>query len=150
MPNDNKRELIWLVSAVIPLDDGDMNLPDTDKNALAEWWADIWDVLLKGVNYLLIAHAAGLVTCLTLLKDYKDNPQLKGLGGFIGLFGFGLIFAITALVGLITAKFRMGIKFDQKSLSWNWAMALAHIGGFGSLALLLVTIFFLIGKFARL
>jgi hypothetical protein len=36
-------------------------MPDTDKNALAEWWAEIWDVLLKGVNYLLVAHGAGLV-----------------------------------------------------------------------------------------
>jgi transposase len=32
--------------------------------------AELWDIQVKGVNYLLVAHAAGLVTVLTLLKDY--------------------------------------------------------------------------------
>jgi hypothetical protein len=57
---------------------------------------DFWDVQAKVVNYLMIAHAAGLVTCVTLLKDYKDNPQLKGIGLFVVLFGIGLVAAIIA------------------------------------------------------
>jgi hypothetical protein len=29
----------------------------------------------------MVGHGVGLVTCLTLIKDYKaDAPQLKGLG----------------------------------------------------------------------
>ena len=45
---------------------------------------DAWDVTNKALNTLMIAHAAGLVACVTLLKDYKDNAQLKGLGVFMG------------------------------------------------------------------
>ena len=66
---------------------------------------DFWDVQVKGVNYLMIAHAAGLVTCVTLLKDYKDSStQLKGIGIFVSLFGCGLILAITAFVQLLTQR----------------------------------------------
>jgi hypothetical protein len=46
-------------------------------------------------------HAAGLITCLTLLKDYNNTPQLKGVGLFVGLFGMGLIAAMTAFIELI-------------------------------------------------
>jgi hypothetical protein len=48
---------------------------------------DRWDVLNKALNTVMIANAAGLVTCLTLLKDYTDYPQLKGVGFFIAMFG---------------------------------------------------------------
>jgi hypothetical protein len=49
------------------------------------------DCLHGSVLFALIAHGAGLVTCLTLLKDYDANPRLKGIGWFITLFvtGFG-------------------------------------------------------------
>jgi hypothetical protein len=67
---------------------------------------DAWDVLNKALNTLMIAHAAGLVTCLTLVKDYKaESPgQLKGLGLFIGLFGVGLVTAIICAVLLLTSR----------------------------------------------
>ena len=38
---------------------------------------------------MMVAHAAGLVTCLTLIKDYKDNPPLRGVGVFISSSGSG-------------------------------------------------------------
>jgi hypothetical protein len=47
----------------------------------------LWEAFNKALNTLILGHAAGLVTCLTLLKDYKD----QGLGVFIRLFGAGLI-----------------------------------------------------------
>jgi hypothetical protein len=50
----------------------------------------------QGVKYLLVAHAAGLITCLSLLKDYEHTPRLKGIGVFVYLFGFGLIAAAAA------------------------------------------------------
>jgi hypothetical protein len=65
---------------------------------------DFWDVQVKAANYLMIAHAAGLVTCVTLLKEYKDNAQLKGIGVFIGLFGSGLMVAIMAFALLLTQR----------------------------------------------
>jgi hypothetical protein len=76
---------------------------------------DFWDVQVKAANYLMIAHAAGLVTCVTLLKDYKDSAQLKGIGLFVGLFGYGLIAAITAFVLLISQRlslFRRDVNGD--------------------------------------
>jgi hypothetical protein len=59
---------------------------------------DIWEALNKALNTLMVGHAAGLVTCLTLLKDYKDNSQLEGLGWFIVLFGYGLIVAASSVL----------------------------------------------------
>jgi hypothetical protein len=37
---------------------------------------DLWEALNKALNTLMLGHAAGLVTCLTLMKDYKEQPQL--------------------------------------------------------------------------
>jgi len=50
----------------------------------------LWDIRLKGLNYLLIAHAAGLVGCLTVLNNYDTNPHLKGLASSSGCSGSGL------------------------------------------------------------
>jgi hypothetical protein len=33
-----------------------------------------------------------------LLKDYKDNSQLEGLGWFIVLFGYGLIISVFSVL----------------------------------------------------
>ena len=46
----------------------------------------------------MLGHAAGLVTCLTLMKDAKENPQLQELGTFILLFGVGLIVAVFSVM----------------------------------------------------
>jgi hypothetical protein len=40
----------------------------------------LWEVRSKGINYLVIAHGAGLVACLTMVKDIDNAPKLKGLG----------------------------------------------------------------------
>jgi hypothetical protein len=50
-----------------------------------------FEVQYRAAGYLLTANAAGLVGCMTLLKDYATVPQLKGIGVFIGLFGLGFI-----------------------------------------------------------
>jgi integrase len=42
--------------------------------------SDHWAAINKGATSLMVAHAAGLMTCLTLIKDYKDNPPLRGVG----------------------------------------------------------------------
>jgi hypothetical protein len=69
------------------------NTPDNQPDAK---FVGLWEVHLKALNSLLIAHGAGLVTCLTLLKDYDANPRLKGIGWFITLFASGLVLAIAA------------------------------------------------------
>jgi hypothetical protein len=53
---------------------------------------------LKTISYLLVSHAAGLVACVSVLKDYNSVAQLRGLGVFIWIFGLGLIAAIVAFV----------------------------------------------------
>ena len=53
-------------------------MAETDEKPDAKY-VGLWEATVKGVNSLLIAHGAGLVTCLTLLKDYDTNPDdLKG------------------------------------------------------------------------
>src|SRR6266404_7218319 len=64
-------------------------MAETDEKPDAKY-VGLWEVHLKAVNSLLIAHGAGLVACLTLLKDYDTTPHLKHIGWFIGLFAFGL------------------------------------------------------------
>jgi hypothetical protein len=61
----------------------------------------------QAAKYLMIAHAAGLVTTLTLLKDYKDGlPIFKGIGTFVLLFSGGLAFAIGAYAANMIAQRR--------------------------------------------
>jgi hypothetical protein len=73
---------------------------------------DAWEVSNKAINSLMVAHAAGLLACVTLLKDYKeDTPhQLKGLGLFIGAFGLGLVAAIisSALLLMVRIQYLRG------------------------------------------
>src|SRR6516165_626831 len=66
----------------------------------------LWEIQSKGLNFLLVAHAAGLIACLTVLKDYNTTPQLKGIGAFVWLFGIGLISTIVAISNL--SSYRMG------------------------------------------
>jgi hypothetical protein len=65
----------------------------------------LWESVNKALNTLMVGHAAGLVTCLTLLKDHKDNPQLKGLGWFITLFGLGLFLAVVSSAVWVAGRF---------------------------------------------
>jgi hypothetical protein len=70
------------------------------KEQQRRWWQERrqqrWEANNKAINTLMVGHAAGLVTCLTLIKDYHSTPQLKGLGLFIALFGVGLVCAISS------------------------------------------------------
>jgi hypothetical protein len=109
-----------------------------------------WDVELKATNYLMIAHAAGLVTCVTLLKDYKDNAQLKGIGLFVSLFGYGLTTAIIAFILLLTQR-TLFLDTDVKQLrkflkETKWVTAVCFI----SCAFLIVAITVAIWKFSSL
>jgi K+-sensing histidine kinase KdpD len=77
------------------------------KEQQRRWWQERrqqrWETNNKAINTLMVGHAAGLVTCLTLIKDYHSTPQLKGLGLFIALFGVGLVCAISSSVVWIVA-----------------------------------------------
>jgi hypothetical protein len=79
-----------------------------------------FDVEFKAVGYLLAANAAGLAGCMTLLKDYANVPQLKGIGIFICLFGLGFIFAVVGFVAItIHRQMWLGSFLDGRSKDAN-------------------------------
>jgi hypothetical protein len=61
------------------------------KDVVFQHMKDNYDTHLKTANYLFVAHGAGLIGCLSVLKDYNTVPQLKGIGIFIFLFGAGFL-----------------------------------------------------------
>jgi hypothetical protein len=75
-----------------------------NKEELLKFMSDHYDHNFKAANYLLVGHAAGLVGCLSVLKDYDSTPQLKGLGTFVVLFGIGLLSAIVYYASLALAR----------------------------------------------
>ncbi len=63
-----------------------------------------YEHLLKTANYLLAAHGASLLLCLSVLKDYSAAGNLKGVGTFIVLFGIGLLAAIANYISLSLSR----------------------------------------------
>jgi hypothetical protein len=68
---------------------------------------DNWEAVNKALSSLMVGHAAGLVVCSTLLKDYNaaSPGHLKGLGWLIALFGIGLFLAVISAVVWIVGRF---------------------------------------------
>lgn len=59
------------------------------------------DLIRKGIQFLLIAHGAGIGACVAALKDYAAVPALKGIGTFITLFSFGFALAMLSYMALL-------------------------------------------------
>jgi hypothetical protein len=74
------------------------------KPGLAEFMENHYEQNLKAANYLFVAHGAGLIGCLSALKDYKTTPELHGIGLFIVFFGVGFLGAIVNYIGLFFAR----------------------------------------------
>jgi hypothetical protein len=70
------------------------------KKVIRDDVKDHYESQVRSANYLPVAHAAGLLGCLSVLKDYATTPQLKGMGSFVVLFGVGLICAIINYIGI--------------------------------------------------
>jgi hypothetical protein len=66
-----------------------------DSRIKLEALRDHFETFGKGANYLLVGHGAGLVGCLSVLKDHPEHlpPQFTRLGQLILLFGAGLLFS---------------------------------------------------------
>lgn len=75
-----------------------------NKPTVVELMKDHYDNHFRSVNYLLVAHGAGLVGCLSVLRDYAATPQLKGVGLLILLFAVGLLGSILHYVGLFFVR----------------------------------------------
>jgi hypothetical protein len=105
--------------------------------------AELWDIQLKGVNYLLVAHAAGLVTCLTLMKDYPFPPtsllSFLNFGLLTLTFGGGLFFAIIAFA--LVAQKMYELQQPQTPLSVQHNRAALYTSGASCLILLVFVAF---------
>jgi hypothetical protein len=87
------------------------------KPGLAEFMRDHYEENLKAANYLFAAHGAGLAGCLSVLKDYNPESQLRGLGIFVVIFGFGFIGAILNYIGLFFARIlTVNAIFEEKEI----------------------------------
>jgi hypothetical protein len=75
---------------------------------------DFFDPLFKGLNYLFVAHGAGLFGAITLIKDGKEAPYLQGIAIFFHLFSFGLIFAMISFMLLIGARLGLFVRAAGK------------------------------------
>jgi hypothetical protein len=100
---------------------------------------DHYEVHFRNANYLLVAHAAGLVGCITVLKDYAARPQLKGMGTFVVLFGVGLLASIFNYIALVLARAVALGSYQRASdeLTRNFLTS-AHLGSVGIALLMLV------------
>jgi hypothetical protein len=76
----------------------------TDEQMRLDVIKDNFDTYGKGANLLLVANAAGLVGCLSTLREYNSTPLLRGIGMPIVLFGLGLLFAISGYVAMSASR----------------------------------------------
>jgi hypothetical protein len=110
---------------------------------------------------LLAAHGAGLLACLTVLRDYATTPQLKGIGVLIVLFCVGLVgsmcvhasFSLGRVLSLTQfvrgdRTNRQQNKFVQRWASFFWWLLV--VGLALSLSSLLAAIGFVVYRFAYL
>ena len=113
---------------------------------------DHYDHLYVRIHYLFVAHGAGLVGGLTLLKDYAATPQYKGVGLPIALFSVGLIAAITAYITLSWAQMKAkNAVLDRASLDPSMPVFYVHYIGLAiSIIAFVVALGIIIWRVARL
>jgi hypothetical protein len=113
---------------------------------------DHYEIHFKNANYLLAAHAAGLIGCLTVLKDYEATPQLKGMGTFVVLFGIGLLASISNYVALVFSRSHALRPYKQPSdESTEETLKRSHLGSVGiALLMLVVVLLLMMFRFAHL
>jgi len=111
----------------------------TDK-VISDNVKDHYESQVKSANYLLVAHAAGLVGCLSVLKDYATTPQLKGMGTFVVLFGVGLLGAIVNYVGIAFSVMAATSRDEFSKSGFNVAIGLTVVGAAGGLVALVTLV----------
>jgi hypothetical protein len=104
---------------------------------------DFFDTDMKNANSLLVAHGAGLVGCLSTLKDYTPTSPYAGIGLFISLFVIGFIFACTGIINLhinrteiLTWVTHGGVRPKIKSKVSTFALSVSVLCLFVNLALI--------------
>jgi hypothetical protein len=129
-----------------------------DSRTKLEALRDHFETFSKGANYLLVGHGAGLVGCLSVVKEHPDQlpSHIQGIGQLVLLFGSGL------LLGVLFWGMSMVIKISvmqsiisQKGPSQSWLLwlywhliaAIAYIGLWGSLVAFVVAIVLIMSRF---
>lgn len=74
---------------------------------LLEFAQDLYEQLHRYGNGLLVANGAGLLGCLSVIKDYSATGPLKGIGLFIALFAIGFVVAVAGMVATVGARMQM-------------------------------------------
>ncbi|VTZ24289.1 membrane hypothetical protein [Methylocella tundrae] len=75
---------------------------------------DVFDPLFKGLNYLFVAHGAGLFGAITLVKDGKGSPYNHGITIFFYFFPIGLITAIISYIYFTSARLGLFIRASER------------------------------------
>ena len=131
-----------------------MPMPSEQKDRLLRLFHANYESHFKGANYLFVAHGAGFLGCLALLKDYASTPQYKGVGFFIVTFGIGLISGLLYYVSLAFSRATaLNAVMDEEEVNKTWQFFLTAINVPAliiSVCALLVAVIALVVRFASL
>jgi hypothetical protein len=72
----------------------------SNKKEIIDHMEKSYDRQFKASYLLMAAHGTGLVTAISILKDYVKEPQLNGVGLFLIICGVGFI---TSLIGIVVS-----------------------------------------------
>jgi hypothetical protein len=131
-----------------------MGMSSEQKDRLLRLYHANYESHFKGANYLFVAHGAGFLGCLALLKNYSSTPEYKGVGFFIVTFGVGLLSALFYYVSLAFSRATaLNAVMDEEEVNAVWQTFLTVINVPAliiSIVALLVGIFGLMIHFATL
>jgi hypothetical protein len=117
-----------------------------------------FELLGKGANYLLVGHSAGLVGCLSVIKERSDSlpPQFRSIGLLILIFGTGLLLACLLWLMSMTIQIKLTHAIMTQMLpadTWRnrlWKRSTERLGLFGlwgSLLLFVAAIVLIMSQF---
>jgi hypothetical protein len=114
------------------------------RDALRAYVTELTQAPLQGAVYLLIMNGAVLFGTLTLMKDYRDTPIVKGIGNALICFPLSAALAIAAYYSF--AQFRSTTLFwllqprHEKSFKFNSSYYFGSFAVIGSACMFIVGI----------
>jgi hypothetical protein len=107
-------------------ENGGIVMPAYDSRTKLEALRDHFEIFAKGGNYLLIAHGAGLVGCLSFITQHPENeqPRFQQVGLLVLLFCAGLLLAsffwFAAMVIKLNVTQLIIAEQRQSAAWWPW------------------------------
>jgi chromate transport protein ChrA len=68
----------------------------SDQEGEAAYVCDHWDSALKAVSLLTAGHAAIILACVTVLKEFSSLPQVRGMGEVVFIATIGVMLGAVA------------------------------------------------------